>query len=74
MAIIEVTIRDDQGNILQQTKTTKYPLNLGKKSLHEIEGAVENWKQEVLPDIEGKLLCAAQVEFTQEKKNRSGNM
>lgn len=68
MAYIEVTIRDDQGNILQQAQTRIYPLNPCIKTLDEIEGAVEDWKKQVLPDIERELLNAAQAEFTQEKK------
>lgn len=74
MATIELTIRDDNGNILQRTQTTTYTLNLGGQTFSEIEGAVENWKQIVLPDVERKLLEAAQAQFTDEKKKQSSNM
>lgn len=40
----------------------------GTQSLHEIEGAVELWKQQALPEIEAELLNQAQTEFTQEIK------
>jgi hypothetical protein len=44
----------------------------GNQSLHEIEGAVENWRQQVLPEIEASLLTGAQSQFTQEiKKTRN---
>jgi hypothetical protein len=40
--------------------------------LHDIEGAVENWKQQALPEIEASLLNQAQNQFTQEiKKTKS---
>ncbi|MBD2778741.1 hypothetical protein [Iningainema tapete] len=68
MASIELIIRDDNGNILQSTTTMTHTLNLGSETLDEIEGAVENWKQIVLPDIERKLLEAAQAQFTESKK------
>jgi len=68
MATIELIIRDDQGNILQSTATMTYTLNLGSQTLNEIEGAVENWKQIVLPDMERQLLEAAQAQFTDSKK------
>ncbi|MBD2771260.1 hypothetical protein [Iningainema tapete] len=74
MASIELTIRDDNGNILQCNTTTTYTLNLGGQTFSEIEGAVENWKQTVRTDVERKHLVAAQAQFTQEKKNQSNNM
>ncbi len=46
----------------------KYPLDLKTQSFHDIEGAVENFKQVVLPDIEASLLEAAQSAFIQDKK------
>jgi hypothetical protein len=68
MASIEIIIRDDDGNILRQGKSE--PLGLGQQSLHEIEGAVETWKQKILPEIEADLLTQAQREYTQSKKNK----
>lgn len=66
MVRIKVVIEDEQGNILRQSEAQ--PLNLGQQTLHEIEGAVESWRQQVLPEIEGELLQQAQQEFTQGKK------
>jgi hypothetical protein len=45
-----------------------HEIDLGGQSLHEIEGAVENWKQQALPEIEASLLTGAQTQFTQEIK------
>lgn len=45
-------------------------MELGSQSLHDLEGAVENWKQKVLPDIEADLLNQAQNQFTQQVKKQ----
>ena len=65
-ARVEVVIRDEAGNIVSQL--APHEINLRNQSLHEIEGAVENWKQQVLPEIEASLLTEAQNQFTQEIK------
>ncbi len=69
MASIEITIRDEQGKIVYQGKPRE--LALGKQGLDEIEGAVEQWRQAALPEIEAKLLEQAQAQFTEEQKNRA---
>jgi hypothetical protein len=71
-ARVEVVIRDEKGNILSQLDP--YPLDLGSQSLDEIEGAVKNWRQQVLPDIEADLLAKAQAQFTQEEKKQSSDL
>ncbi len=68
MVRIRVVIEDEQGNILRQSEAQT--LALGQQSLHEIEGAVESWRQQVLPEIEAELLQQAQQEFTQDKKTQ----
>jgi len=67
-ARVEVVIRDEAGNILSQL--SHYRMDLGTQSLHDIEGAVENWKQQVLPQMEADLLTQAQRQFTQEIKKQ----
>lgn len=67
-AKVELVIRDEEGKILSQLDS--YSIELGAQSLHEIEGAVENWRQKVLPDIEAELLHSAQTQFTQQLKKR----
>lgn len=58
------------GNILSQLTPTS--IDLGTQSLHEIEGAIETWKQQALPEMEADLLERAQNQFTQEiKKTKS---
>ena len=65
-AKIEVIIRDEQGKVIGQLDPET--MDLGYQSLHEIEGAVEQWRRRILPDIEAELLSAAQSEFVAEKK------
>ncbi len=66
MASIEITIRDEQGNIVYQGKPRN--LELIQPGLDGIEGAVEQWRQATLPEIEAQLLEQAQSQFTQEQK------
>ncbi len=67
-ARVEILIRDEEGNRLSQLDP--YQMDLGSQSLHDIEGAVEHWRQQALPDIEAELLRQAQSQFTQQGKNR----
>jgi len=67
-AKVEVAIRDEAGNILSQL--VPHEIDLGTQSLDDIEGAVENWRKQALPEIEANLLEQAQTQFTQQKKKR----
>lgn len=66
MASIEVIIRDDEGNIISQGQARE--IDLTHASLDTIETAVEDWRKQVLPEIEGHLLEQAQSEFTAGEK------
>ena len=66
MASIEITLRDDAGNLLEPPR--HYPLNLGSHSLHDMEGAVEFFKRQALPDVEASFLEAAQERLIADKK------
>lgn len=68
MPTIELILRDENGQIMGQQFVKKYPLDWKSQSFHDIEGAVENFKQIALPDIEASLLEAAQDAFVQDKK------
>ena len=68
MPTIELVLRDDHNQVISQPSTRRYPLNLNSQSFHDIEGAVENFKKAMLPDIELDLLEAAQNSFIQDKK------
>lgn len=68
MPTIEFIVRDDEGHILDSRSVNRYTLDWGKQSFHEIEGAVEQLKNNLLPDIEADLLKAAQRAFIKDKK------
>lgn len=67
MATIEVIIRDPEGKVFDKENRLIYPMDLGKATFYEIEGAVEQFKKRVLPDIEAELLEAAQKKFIEGK-------
>ena len=68
MPTIELILRDDNGQMMGEQSVKKYPLDLKSQSFHDIEGAVEKFKQVVLPDVEASLLEVAQSAFIQDKK------
>ena len=45
MPTIEWVLRDDDNRIIGQQATKKYSLNLNGQSVHDIEGAVEDFKK-----------------------------
>src|SRR6266851_5649886 len=68
MAKIKITIQDDFGKVITETADREYQLDLGKATLTEIEGAVEDFKKRALADIEKDFLHDAQTRFVQEQK------
>jgi len=77
MASIEIILRDEQGNIINEEKKRIYDLSLGNKKFSEvrfndIERAVGEFKRISLPDITYELLREAQEDYKNEiKKKRS---
>jgi hypothetical protein len=71
MATIKVTIQDDFGNVINEAAGREYPLDLGKATLEEIEGAVEDFKKRALADIEQNLLLATQTSFVEGQKKEA---
>ena len=68
MAKIEIKIKDDQGKTISKLKSIE--LELGNKTIYEIEREVEKLKKEMLPEISKQLMISSQKEFTaQEKKS-----
>jgi hypothetical protein len=68
MPTVELILRDDEGRIIDHRSTRKYSLDWRNQSLHGIEGAVEEFKKNALPDLQADLLEAAQSLFIQDKK------
>ena len=65
-ARLELIVRDENDNIIGQL--AEYDVVLINPTLHGIEGAVEEWRQQALPELESHLLKQAQTEFTQQAK------
>lgn len=65
-ARLELIVRDENDNIVGQL--AEYEVDLINPTLHGIEGAVEEWRQQALPELESHLLTQAQTEFTQQAK------
>jgi hypothetical protein len=72
MASIEIILRDDEGNMINQKTQKQYVLNLRKGRIGEIEEAVEGFKRESLPDITYDVLVHAQQQQSEaiKKQNR----
>ena len=68
MVKIEITIKDEQGKPISQLESLD--LELGDKTIYEIERGVEKFKKKMLPEISKELMVQAQRDFTQEKKKR----
>lgn len=60
MARIRITLEDDIGREIKGTEPRFYELSNGLENLHEIEGALERFKRQVLPDLTRELLEQAQ--------------
>ena len=65
-ARLELIVRDENDNIIGQR--TEYDVVLINPTMNGIEGAVEEWRQQALPELESHLLTQAQTEFTQQAK------
>ena len=72
MIKIEITLKDEQGKQLAQLDSLD--LELGARTIDEIERGVEKLKQKMLPEISKELMIQAQRDFTQEKKRGWGRM
>jgi len=68
MASIEIILRDDEGNIINQKTQKRYDLDLSKGRIGEIEEAVEGFKRESLADITYDMLAHAQQKQSAEIK------
>lgn len=75
MRFITILALDHQ-NVRRTRSSCKFALSqlapawidLGTQSLHDIEGAIETWRQQARPEIEADLLTGTQSQFTQEIK------
>jgi len=68
MASIEIILRDDEGNMINQKTQKRYTLRCCTGRIGEIEEAVEGFKRESLPDITYDVLAHAQQQQTEQIK------
>ncbi len=68
MASIEISIKDDFGHVIEEKAHREYQLDLGNRTLAEIEEAVDKFKKRALSDIEADLLVVAQKNFIEQQK------
>ena len=64
MASIEIILRDEEGNIINQKTQKRYTLRCRTGRIGEIEEAVEGFKRERLPDITYDVFAHAQQQQT----------
>ena len=65
MAKVKLVIEDDEGRVLG---TREVSLDVQSGSFHDIEGAVEAFRREVLPQLTGELLAEQQRRLREEKR------
>ena len=68
MATIEIIIRDKAGQALNRVTAESYELGQELSTLSEIEGAIEQLKNRLLPALEADLLTDQQQKTVAELK------
>jgi len=68
MANIEIIIRDKDGQVLNRVTAESYELGQELTTLSEIEGAIDQLKNELLPALEADLLTHQQQKSIAELK------
>jgi len=69
MANIEIIIRDKNGQVLNRVTAESYDLGQELTTLSEIEGAIDQLKNTLLPAVEADLLAhQQQKDITELKK------
>jgi hypothetical protein len=69
MTMVEITLRDDHGNLIESQARRIYSLDLGNESFNAIETAVGTLKNSALPDLKADLLKNAQNTFIKKTGN-----
>ena len=68
MASIEIIIRDKNGQVLNRVTAESYDLGQELTTLSKIEGAIDQFKNELLPALEADLLTHQQEKTVSELK------
>lgn len=72
MARIRIILEDDNGREVAGTEPRIYELGKGLCNLHEIEGALERFRRQALPELTAELLAEAQAAQTKDPKKETG--
>lgn len=68
MTRIRIILESDNGGGMAGTESRVYELGTDLGSLHGIEGALERFKRQVLPELTAELLAKAQAAELKEQK------
>lgn len=68
MARIRIILEDEEGRELAGTESRVYELGRELGSLHEIEGALERFRRQALPELTAELLTEAQADNLDDPK------
>jgi hypothetical protein len=68
MAKIEITIKDDDGNVINEQELFHYHLDLKRERFTDIEDAVEEFKRLSSKEITSFILAHIQDKFVRKKK------
>lgn len=61
MARIRIILEDDNGREMTEAEGRVYELGTGLGNLHDIEGALERFRRQVLPELTAELLAEVQA-------------
>lgn len=61
MARIRIILEDDEGREMTEPEGRVYELGKDLGSLHDIEGALERFRRQVLPELTAELLAEVQA-------------
>jgi hypothetical protein len=61
MARIRIILEDDNGREMTEVEGRVYELGTDLGSLHDIEGALERFRRQVLPELTAELLAGVQA-------------
>ena len=68
MASIEIILRDKNGQVLNRVTAESYDLGQDLATVSKIEGAIDQFKSELLPALEADLLTHQQEKTVSELK------
>jgi hypothetical protein len=71
MARVRIILEDDNGREMTETGARVYELGTDLGNLHGIEGAVERFRRQVLPELTAELLAQAQAAQIKDPKKES---